>query len=407
MLAPLLLAWLSLTPSTPVEAFAQAKPNRGKAIQEGLLWLARHQNADGSWGGSTLMQHCKGGRSCYEGLKLGGHYDDGLTGLALLAFLRNGYDPLSKKELVDPLDNSKYVAGELVTRGLRWLKKVQRKDGAFAHEDMGFLYNQALGEIAMVEAALLEKGNEDWRNCARSGLEYLMQAQRKNPANTGLWGWSYASRLELEADKKTKPEKLHQADVSATGWAVAALTAAARAGLDVRRDALDGALEFMNSVCVTNGLVGYDFAENAGLKVQGPDDEFEYHNGTLCSLGILIRLGTTKDLTNAFLDAAAKQIVADPPRVAGSNLAIDYYFWFHGSEALNRLEGTEFAKGKKRHLIDPWNKSVSDVLFSLQDHQKGACSSGGWVTRDRWAYAGGPVYCTAMALLTLDWTAGK
>lgn len=394
----LLLSALPALPAPP----AQAKPNRAKALQEGLVWLARHQNADGSWGGNTLMQHCKGERPCYRGLELVGHYDDGLTGLATIAFLRNGFDPLSKKELVDPLDNKRYVAGEVITRGLRWLKKFQRADGAFAHEDVGFVYNQALGEIAMAEASLLEKGNEDWRACARQGLEYLEQAQRKKLDNSGLWGWRYASRLDLEQDKQVKPEVLHDADVSATGWAVAALTAAARAGLDVRRQALDGALEFMNSVCVTNGLVGYDVAESAGLKVEGRDDEFEYHVGTMSALGVLIRLNTTKDLSNSFLDTAAKKILEDQPRVGGPNLAIDYYYWYHGSEALNRLEGTEFAKGKKRKLVEPWNKSVSEMLFSLQDHQKGACSSGGWVTRDRWAYAGGPVYCTAMALLTLE-----
>jgi hypothetical protein len=127
----------------------------------------------------------------------------------------------------------------------------------------------------------------------------------------------------------------------------------------------------------------------------------------MSALGVLIRLNTTKDLANSFLDTAAKKILEDQPRVAGPNLAIDYYYWYHGSEALNRLEGTEFAKGKKRKLVEPWNKSVSEMLFSLQDHQKGACSLGGWVTRDRWAYAGGPVYCSAMAVLTLDLASGK
>lgn len=396
MLALALLAAVWLPPADPL----QTKPSRAKAIQEGLAWLARHQNADGSWGGNSLMQRCTGGRPCYQGLELSGHADEGITGLALLCFLRNGFDPLSKKEITDPLDNKKYAAGELVTRGLGWLKKGQRPEGGFTHEEPTFLYNHALAEIALSEAALLDKNNENWRTSAKVGLDYLLQAQRKNPTDDGLWGWRYVSRVELEK-KKAKPEELHDADVSATGWAVAALTAAARTGLELRPGALQGALDFMNSVCVTNGLVGYDRSENAGLKVEGRDDSYEYHFGTLCALGILIRLDTTKDTTHFFFDAAAKHILDDPPHVGLSDLAIDYYYWFHGSEALNRLEGTEFAKGKKRRIVEPWNKAVSETLLSLQDHQKGACSFGGWVKRDRWSYIGGPVYCTAMALLTL------
>jgi hypothetical protein len=402
------LALIVLGGSPALAAPQQAKPNRAKAIQEGLVWLARHQNDNGSWGGNTLMQHCKGDRPCYQGLELIGYADTGLAGLALLAFLRNGCDPLSKQVLTDPVSNTKYVAGDVITRGLSWLVKVQQKDGGFMQEDgPAFLYNQALAEMAMAEASLRDKANEDWRAAARKGLDWLENAQRKSPDDKGLWGWRYFSRVEIEKDKKTKPEVLHDSDVSATGWAVAALSAASRAGLEVHKESLAGALEFMNSVCVTNGRVGYQTAEQAGLKLQGRDEEYEYHFGTLCALGILIRLDTTKDSTNSFLDAAAKHIVEDQPRAADSNLAIDYYYWYHGTEALNRLEGTEYAKGKKRKLVEPWNKSVTERLCALQDHAKGACSSGGWVTRDRWSYAGGPVYTTAMALLTLDLTDRK
>jgi len=390
------------------EPAPQLKPLRSKAMQEGLVWLARHQNPDGSWGGGSLAKLCKGARACCSGLELGGHADSGLTGLALLAFLRSGCDPLSKRELVDPIGNRRFVAGDVVTRGLRWLQKIQKPDGGYMHDEFSpIIYNEAAAEIAMAEASVLEKSNEDWRTCARRGVEFLQAAQRKSPDEKGLWGWRYFSRVEVEKDKQAKPEVLHDADISATGWAVAGLAAAARAGLEVRKDSLDGALEFMNSVAVTTGLVGYDKSQSAGLKVQGPDDRFDYHCATLSAIGILIRLRTTKDTTDAFLDAAAQKILEDQPRVEGSGLSIDYYYWYHASEALKALEGTEYAKGKKRKPAEPWNKSAGDRLFALQDHTKDSCSFGGWVTRDRWAYLGGPVYCTAMAVLTLKLTDGK
>jgi len=46
---------------------------------------------------------------------------------------------------------------------------------------------------------------------------------------------------------------------------------------------------------------------------------------------------------------------------------------------------------------------VLEALTVLQDRTKDACSQGGWVYADRWnLYAGGPVYSTAMGVLTLE-----
>jgi hypothetical protein len=41
-------------------------------------------------------------------------------------------------------------------------------------------------------------------------------------------------------------------------------------------------------------------------------------------------------------------------------------------------------------------------LLPLQDHADRACSNGGWITPDRWSYAGGPLYSTAINVLTLE-----
>ena len=44
------------------------------------------------------------------------------------------------------------------------------------------------------------------------------------------------------------------------------------------------------------------------------------------------------------------------------------------------------------------------ALLALQDESKEPklCSGGGWLTPDRWCYAGGPVYATALNVLTLE-----
>jgi hypothetical protein len=44
------------------------------------------------------------------------------------------------------------------------------------------------------------------------------------------------------------------------------------------------------------------------------------------------------------------------------------------------------------------------ALLALQDHEtaRDICSRGGWLTPDRWCHAGGPIYSTALNVLTLE-----
>lgn len=196
--------------------------------------------------------------------------------------------------------------------------------------------------------------------------------------------------------------ELHDSDVSATGWAVAVLDAASRAKLGIDDESLLGALDFLNATTSTTGLVGYTSVENAGAKVTGPFDDYQYHVATMSSIGVLIRSSASKDMKNEFYELASQEILKDLPQPR-ADLSVDYYYWYHGTKALNRLEGTEGNKKGKRKVAEPWNKAVLEALTVLQDTSKDGCSHGGWVYPDRWSlYAGGPVYSTTMAVLTLQ-----
>jgi hypothetical protein len=401
---------LALPGGIPVEA-QKPKPDAAKSIAAGLAWLARHQNPDGSWGGNSLMQRCTGEKPCYD--KRGdmtGHFDEGLTGLAVLGFLRSGTLAGNAPKIVDPVTGKPVDAAAVVASGLGWLKKIQKKSGSFCRQ-RSFVYNDSAATLAMIEGYAVTR-DDAWKDSAAKGVDFIEKAQRPSPTGDGLWGWRYASRQEIEKMKPAKPsdeqeeawkKELHESDVSATGWAVAVLAAASDARLDVKEDALKGALDYLNFTTKTNGLVGYDTSENAGAKVTGPFDEYQYHVATMCSIGVLIRLAASRDTTNAFYDLAVKEISKDLPQFSGDPLSIDYYYWYHGTSAMNRLEGTEGPKKAKRKVAEAWNKAVLDALTAAQDRTKDACSQGGWVIPDRWSlYAAGPVYSTAMGVLTLE-----
>jgi hypothetical protein len=83
---------------------------------------------------------------------------------------------------------------------------------------------------------------------------------------------------------------------------------------------------------------------------------------------------------------------------------VDYYYWYYGALALNQFDGPDSPRADRGKYWQPWNEAMIKALVQLQDDNKerDVCSRGGWLTPDRWCYAGGPVYATALNVLTLE-----
>ena len=50
---------------------------------------------------------------------------------------------------------------------------------------------------------------------------------------------------------------------------------------------------------------------------------------------------------------------------------------------------------------EAWTDAAVAHLVALQDQSGGSCREGAWTVGDRWAYAGGALYATALNALTL------
>ncbi len=381
-----------------------------KAVLEGLRWLVRHQNADGSWGGEEMRQLCTPGKPCIPpDHALTPHFNEGLTGLALLCFLGAGLSHESKQTIVDTAMGKRHRLGEVVKNGLKWLKERQHEDGSFAATP-GLLYNDILATMAMTEAYGLT-GSRAWKEPAERGIQFLIKAQKPNPDDpAGLWGWRYFSRAQIDDDRTagriTDAEhyvKLRDADISVTCWVVMALKSAEIGGIEVPHEVYDGAMAFTEWVSTPDGLAGYLSPEGAGKKVTGPRDNYTYHTATMSALSMLVRTFSRKDLDDPFLDAAAKQIVKDLPEVSKDKLSIDYYYWYYASLALNQFDGPDSPR-KTNKYWGPWNEAMKDAVLELQDQsaERDLCARGGWLVDDRWSHAGGAIYNTALSTLTLE-----
>lgn len=374
------------------------------SITLGLCWLARHQNPDGSWSAMSFKARCSAEAPCHDvNETYHEFYDEGLTSLATLAFLDAGYGPESKKKLADPVAGKQHDAGAVVTKALEWLCKRQQPNGQFT-DDRAYLYNEALATMALAETLRMTK-NSRWKAPAQQGVEFIQRAQRPSPIGPTLWGWRYEPRDVVERDNKGDPSEaaaklLFEADTSVTTWCVRALSTAKLAGLRVDPQCTAGALAYIKWVTADDGRVGYMDARAAGATVTGKNDQFQYHSAVMAALGIESRMLIGVDPKDPFLEMGARQVVIDLPSVSEDKLTIDYYYWHCGSLALNDFDGRKSGhKGEK--LWGPWKQSVGEALLAVQNVEERSCHRGGWITLDRWAYTGGPIYTTAINVMTL------
>jgi hypothetical protein len=212
--------------------------------------------------------------------------------------------------------------------------------------------------------------------------------------------------MEVEDFRKTGTDtaaakEVFDADTSVTTWCVMALKSAQLSGLTVKPEAMQGALEYIKWVTADNGMVGYIDPKGAGATVTGKNDHFKYHPAVMSALGMCSRIFTTHDPDDPFLDLAAKQVIADLPQISKDKLTVDYYYWYYGSLALNQFDGPDSPKRSGKYW-GPWNKAMVESVIAMQNTEERSCHRGGWIQLDRWAYTGGPIYTTAINVLTLE-----
>ena len=166
------------------------------AVLEGLRWLIRHQNEDGSWGADTLTQHCNPKEPCIPPDAVqDASYNLGMTSLSLLAFLGQGISMESEKSIVDPVRGKSHPVGDVVKDGVRWLMERQHEDGSFS--DAGAFEhpeNETLSTMVLCEAQGLSN-NRQVKVQAQRAVDFLVAAQKRRPDGS-LSGWGLGSRAD-------------------------------------------------------------------------------------------------------------------------------------------------------------------------------------------------------------------
>jgi hypothetical protein len=345
------------------------------AVTAGLRWLARHQGANGGWGAESFDGQCASGSRCSGHGH--GQFDVGVTGLSLLAFLGAGYTHLTRATYDDPYTKKRMSFGQVVKKACDYLISQQDSRGCFGPQTGEYMYNHNIAALALAEAYGLTTAAA-YRVPAQKGIDFVVAAQ--NPA----LGWRYAV---MPGDN----------DTSCTGWAIMALKSAHLSGLTVPRAAFDGGRAWLDRVTDSEGRVGYTAMGSIDVFVPGKNEAWGSHPA-MTAIGVLLRIYIDSNQRDPVLAKSAKVIVEDKPNWDEANHKVDCYYWYYATLALFQYQDAGGMTYWKQ-----WNEAMKAAIVPHQKLRADGCADGSWDPAvDRWGYAGGRVYITAVNVMSLE-----
>ena len=344
------LVALTLALLLPVALVARAQelpatPDEGRvdlATDKGLQYLAATQLPDGSWPLTGLGP------------------STGVTSVAVLAFMAKGNIP------------GQGPYGETVNRGIRYILSQAMDSGLIVARGgtSGPMYNHGMSTLMLSQA--LGMCDQDLaaqiRPVLSRGIALTLKSQalpRKDPQHTGGWRYNPSS---------------DDADISCTGWQLLSLRAAKDCGADVPKAAIDAAVEYIKRSASPGG----GFSYQAGTTVAA----YARSNRARAGTGIVSLEICSRHLEPEAV-AAANYLVDHAPQFPANdeaNLAF-YYAAYYCSQAM-------FQMGDRYWQIE--RPRMEALLLSIQR------PDGSWPSADWTDQGAGPVYCTAMSILSLS-----
>lgn len=310
------------------------------AVARALVWLANHQNADGSWSlnrfGSAGDCHGRCGDTGVES-------DTSATALALLPFFGSGQTHL----------RGNYTS--TVARGLRALIDMQRPDGDLRGRGQCNMYAHGQAAIALCEAYALTQA-DNLRQPAQRAIDFIVSAQHV------AGGWRYQPK--------------QPGDLSVVGWQMMALRSAQMAYLNVPNETFLKTTRFLNSVQANTSVGLYSYVPGGKATM------------VMTAEGLLCRQYSGWRHNNSVLRNGVFWLEANHlPRADRANM----YYWYYGTQVMHHMGGESWEK---------WNDALRDLLISLQSTS--GHEAGSWKPLGGHDAQGGRLYTTALAACTLE-----
>lgn len=350
-LAPEILARVKAEPSSrmgrnglcrwriPLAAAAAA------SLLLGGFWMVATTSLDPARRAVAWLVRSQETDGSWSAAKWGGsqRFEVALTGLALMTLLDGS---AGNKMAID--------------RAVGCLVRQQQPDGRFGELFDGAPYNQAIATLALARAY------ETTRDVAlRPVLDRALKAIGSTQHADGGWGYALESR--------------QASNLSITLWQIEALRLAAQLDWPHVSPRVEHGLRWMAGVVADDGSFGYE------KRGDTPADASQ----TLTAIGAMSLLDSahiglvTPDRRQAIKVQMQGLAVANAPDM-------DYYRRYFLAAALKKMNE------------EPALRGLQVVRHGLTTRQvKRGLDAGSWKADDRWGTAGGRVYATAMASLSL------
>ncbi|MEI6971981.1 MAG: prenyltransferase/squalene oxidase repeat-containing protein [bacterium] len=271
----------------------------------------------------------------------------GITALSILALIGKDQDQAHNP-----------YAGT-IRSGIEFLIRQQNKSGRIGPACANAMYNHGMATVAILRAYRLDIGN-NWKGSGDRAIGFICTAQKSSG------GWGYVAGNEGGPN------------TSVSVWQLQALILAKGQGNTALASRIHRSMDWLRGMVDNSGHMGYSREEPS------PDGE-----ETLTAAGALCLLA---DDTEQRDEAGAARLVRSLESAAGrQDMTIDYYRWYFVTQAL-QAAGGKVARDTAGHM--------KDALVAQQAH--GGPGAGSWDRADRWTPAGGRIYSTSMALLSLE-----
>ena len=309
------------------------------AVARGLGWLAQHQSPNGNWSLHRFNEIPK--CTCQNSGQV--ITDMGATSLALLPFLGAGQTH----------EVGKYK--DHIRKGIDYLLDNQNPDGdlSFGARGNTRMYSHGQGTIALCEA-LSMTGDSRLLNPAQGAVDFIVKSQHAGG------GWRY------------NPGQA--GDTSVVGWQVMALQAARVAGLNVPKQTLTKAMEYLNQAQASNSLYGYQ-----------PGRSPTY---VMTAEALLCRLYLGYNQTSPGVEYGIDYLVDNH---MPSKPPFNMYYMYYGTQLMHHYGGQRW---------ESWNAQMQDLLVASQ--KTSGHYAGSWTPVESHDRAGGRLYMTAMAVCCLE-----